>query len=214
MSIKRVYITHTVGCSGWDLDRIFKDTVFRKAIHTHQKYEHGVKMLDWDFKKPDPERHLEMAKRYDFEVVMAPDIWTAEDKNKTLKIADKLENYVDRVVIPIHYYDDDLAGYELAYPNARKFNPKAGWRLGLISEFKDYVTHILGGSPHSQLKLAKYFPNLKSLDGNLVFWCAVHYGKYWDWGWKKPEEPLKNEEIFRISIQNMMRALKEADTDE
>ena len=209
MRIERIYITHTVYCSGWNLDNILENTIFRKAMHTHQKYETGIKMLDWDFKKPDHEEHLQKAKTYDFEVVMAPDVWSEEDINFSRKMADKLSKYVDRVVIPIHYYDENLSGYELAYPNARKFNPKAGKNLSLLWEFRDQVTHILGGSPHSQLKLAKHFPNLKSLDGNLIFWSAVHYGRFWDWGWKKPHEQLSNEEIFKISVRNFQKAIEE-----
>ena len=207
MRIERIYITYTAYCSGWNLDNIFENTIFKKAMHTHQRYEQGVEMLDWDFKKPDIEEHLLKAKTYDYEVVMAPDIWKAEDIDYTLQIVHKLYDFVDRVVIPIHYYDDRLSEYELAFPNAKKFNPNAGKKLSFLWEFKNNVTHILGGSPHSQLKLARHFPNLKSLDGNLIFWSAVHYGRFWMWGWKKPQHHLTNEEIFKISVMNFQSAV-------
>jgi len=207
MSIKRIYITHTCYCSGWDLDNIFSGTLFAKAIHTNQKWEEGVKMLDWDFRKPNWIKHIRKARDYDFETVMAPDVHSEKDVEFAIRCADKLLKYCDRVVIPIHYYDKRLEDYELAYPNARKFNPSCRINLGFVWDFIDNITHILGGSPHSQLKLAQYFPKLKSLDGNLIFWCAVHYGKFWDWGWKK-HEGMTNYECFAISVKNFDRAVK------
>ena len=214
MKIERIYITHTCYCSGWNLDGIFENTIFRKAIHTNQKWEEGVEMLDWDFRRPNWSEHIRKAREYDFECVMAPDVHSEKDVDFAVKCADKLLKYCDRVVIPIHYYDERLEGYELAYPNALKFNKDARASLGHISEFAEQVTHILGGSPHLQLKLAKYFPNLKSLDGNLIFWCAVHYGKYWDGKWVKPNPPLTNEECFKLSVYKLDRLLRRLMSDD
>jgi hypothetical protein len=214
MRIERVYITHTCYCSGWNLDGIFRNTIFRKAIHTNQRWEEGVKMLDWDFRKPNWIRHIRKARDYDFECVVAPDVHSEKDVGFTVRCANKLLKYCDRVVIPIHYYDKRLKDYELAFPNANKFNPNARRHLGFITDFAEQVTHILGGSPHSQLKLAEYFPNLKSLDGNLIFWCAVHYGKYWDGKWVKPNSQLTNEECFKKSVYNLDRLLRSVMSDD
>jgi len=164
-------------------------------------------MLDWDFKKPNWSKHIRKARDYDFECVMAPDVTSKDNVEFTMRCADKLLKYCDRVVIPIHYYDERLVEYELAFPNALKFNKQAKQRLGFVGEFAEQVTHILGGSPHAQLKLAKYFPNLKSLDGNLIFWCAVRYGKYWDGKWIK-SNGLTNEECFKISVNNLNELLQ------
>ena len=211
IKLKRIYITHTCYCSGWDIDSVFSGTVFAKAIHTNQKWEEGVKMMDWDFRRPKWRRHIEKAMKYDFETIMAPDIFSEKDVERSLRCADKLLKYCDRVVIPIHYWDKRLKEYELAYPIATKFNPKSRKNLNvLISDFAESVTHILGGSPHSQLELAKYFPNLKSLDGNLIFWCAVHYGKYWDGRWKK-QKGMTNFECFALSVRNLNRVVVKND---
>lgn len=206
MRIKRVYITHTCYCSGWDIDSIFEGTLFAKAIHTNQKYEDGVKMLDWDFRKPDWSRHLEKVRNHDFECVMAPDVASESDVNPTLDYVEKLLDHCNRVVIPIHYYDERLEGYELAYPNAKKFNVNARKELGLIFEFSGSVTHILGGAPQSQLRMRDYFPNLRSLDGNLIFWCAVWYGQYWDGRWCK-QTGMTNQECFALSVKNLNKAV-------
>ncbi len=210
--IQRVYISHTSKCDGWkDLDEIFCGTIFRKAMRTNQRWEKEIKMMDWDFKRPNWSEHIRKAREYDFECVMAPDVRSEKDVDFSMKCADKLLKYCDRVVIPIHYYDSRLEGYELAYPSKTKFNPSAGKNLGFISEYAGQVTHILGGSPQSQLELATYFPNLKSVDGNLIFWCAVYYGRYWDLrarAWRKPHTQIPNEECFRISVYNVNEALR------
>ncbi len=210
MKIKRVYISHTNYCSGWNLDQILDGTVFRKAIRTNQRYEVGVKMLDWDFKKPNLGEHLLKAKIYDFELVMAPDVYCERDVDFATKVADKLLKYCERVCIPIHYYDRRLSDYELAYPNATLFNSQRCKNLNvLITEFADSVTHILGGTPNKQLYLAKnYFKNVVSLDGNVLFWAAIKYGKYWDCGWKKPDKQLENKELFRLSVQNLNKIIR------
>jgi len=205
------YIAHTAYCSGWDLDSILEGTKIKKSIKTNQKWgdENPPKMMDWDFKNPNWEKHLQRTKKHNFEVVMAPDVKSPEDVPDVLRKVDQLKDHVPRVVIPIHYYDDRLAGYELAFPNATKFNPDRGSELPFIDFFRDEVTHVLGGSPKQQFAFARYFPSLKSLDGNMIFWAAVHYGKYWDNGWHKPDEHKTNEEIFKISVQNINKKLVE-----
>jgi len=208
--IKRVFISHTNYCSGWNLDEILDGTVFRKAIKTNQRYEQNVKMLDWDFKKPNLHEHLLKAKLYDFELVMAPDVASERDVSFATKVADKLLKYCKRVCIPIHFFDKRLQDYELAYPNATKFNKQRCKNLNLLlTEFADNVTHILGGTPEKQLYLAKnYFKNVKSIDGNMLFWAAVKYGKYWDKGWKKPPTQLENRELFNLSVQNLNKIIR------
>lgn len=207
----KVYITHTAYCSGWELDNILNKTIFEKSINTHQTWgeEKMPKMLDWDFKNPDWEEHLRKTKEYDFEIVMAPDCWKRNVK-ESLKKTEILNNHSRRVVLPIHYYSEDLMEeFELAYPNASGFNKEAGKDLPLVSSFGKYITHILGGSPHSHLDLSGYFPNLESVDGNQIFWVAVHFGKYWkDGSWIKPEPELTNEECFRKSVENVDKKFK------
>lgn len=207
MEIERIYITHTCYCSGWGIDSIFEDTIFAKAIHTNQKHEDGVKMLDWDFRKPNWERHLHKVKTHDFECVMAPDVQNKDEVDQVIDYTEKLLNHCDRIVIPIHYFDERLEGYELAYPNAKKFNANAKKELGFSWDFSKHVTHILGGSPQSQLRQSNYFPNLKSLDGNLIFWCAVWYGQYWNGRWVK-QTGMTNQECFALSVMNLNKAVR------
>jgi len=87
-------------------------------------------------------------------------------------------------------------GTEFLHNDMRKVSSE------LLSSFGP--VDVLIGSPHSQLELAAYFPNLKTVDGNQAFWCAVRFGKYWDGGWKKPSPPLSNADCFSESVRNIM----------
>ena len=213
MGIERVYLSHTQYCSGWDLDKIIEDTIFEKSITTHRHTispdEKPPKMLDWDFKNPDYITHLKLAKKYDLEVVMAPDIWNEKEVERILNYVEKLQKFCPRVVIPVHYYDERLEDYELAYPMPAKFNPESGKNLPPLWKWNDKVTHLLGGSPQKQFERMKYFPNVSTLDGNLIFWCAVQFGEYWEDGkWVKPEPRLTNKECFIRSVENLNSCLQ------
>lgn len=211
MTIERIYISHTIGCSGWNLDKIYEGTIFRKAITTKQTWEEGVKMLDWDFKHPNSKKHIRLAREHEFEVVMAPDIWNKSMLDYVLSIVGKLFNYCKRVVIPIHYYCEELEDFELAFPNTTKFNPESGKNLPFMGFWQNQVTHILGGTPERQLSYLNYFPNVKSLDGNLIFRGAISYGKYWcpeKPKWRKPIVEIPNQELFKISVMNLDYYLK------
>ena len=222
----RVYISHTAVCTGWDMDAIFKGTCFRKAARTNAVLNKGpaesdVKMLDWDFRgwELNPKKieadHLQNVKEYKFDVVMSMDLFEY-NIDECLAYTKELKKYCDRVLIPVHYFYDELLEYELAYPNANwfasnKYPP---------AKFRPNFTHILGGSPHSQLRLitttqqdlfgnALQFPNIKSIDGNQIFNVAIQAGKYWSPTkphWRKPnyyDHDWTNEEIFKLSVQNL-----------
>ncbi len=222
----KIYISHTAVCSGWDIDSIFKDTCFQKAARTNAVKNKGpaesnVKMLDWDFRgwKKNPGKiekdHLQNVKDYNFDVVMSMDLWK-DNVEECLEYTQKLKKYCNRVLIPVHYFCEELKWEELAYPNANWF---ADNKFPPFEYRKDF-THILGGSPQSQLKLIKTkqkdlhgyslkFPNIKSIDGNQIFNVAIKAGKYWipiKPYWIKPfpfDKDWTNEEIFKISVRTL-----------
>ena len=206
----QIFCSHSVGCAGWDMESIFKETEFQTGCRTMRFKDADigkVKMLDWDYlehkKKPDKvkEHHLELVKEHDFDVVMSMDIWN-HNIEECFKYTDTLLKYSDRVLIPVHYYTDRLKNYELAYPNANWFtNNKT-----IPREYKDNFTHVLGGSPQTQYKLKDDFKNLKSVDGNQIFNVAIRAGKVWypeKPYWRKPIEFTLTEEIFRKSVKNL-----------
>jgi len=220
----KIYLSHSVGCAGWDMEGIFKNTLFQTGCRTSRFKEADkgkVKMLDWDFLEweKDPEKienlHLKLVQENKFDVVMSMDLFDY-NVEECLDYTKELKKYCKRVLIPVHYYTEELQWEELAYPNANWFTknkyPPAKYR-------KD-ITHILGGSPHSQLRLitttqqdlfgnALQFPNIKSIDGNQIFNVAIKVGRYWSPTkphWRKPnyyDHDWTNEEIFKLSVQNL-----------
>jgi hypothetical protein len=215
MSTFRVYISHTTYCSGWDMDGIFRGTLFAKACRTGrwqkgQWGEDGIKMLDWDFTISDADLHFAIAETQPgLEVVMAPDLFRHTDVDCLLDFAARLCEFVPRVVIPVHCVDEAVlkSGFELAYPLAAETSKSGDFVVGFdgwLGHVAPHVTHILGGSPHRQMEMAGYFPNLKSVDGNSLFQAATRYGAFWNGKWVKTtgwKHRPHNEEAFRRSVR-------------
>lgn len=206
------YIAHTSECTGWDLDDILKDTMFKKSARTWRfpKIE-KVHMLDWDFRRIEQRgfletwvRHLDLTVKNNLDVVMSPDYFPNDDWTNIFDYYEILRKHNERVVMPIHTTIPDGYDIEIAWPMGVWTQDYAP-----IWEVQDAVTHLLGGSPHAQLRFSHYFPNLKSIDGNQAFWCASRFGKYWRKRWIKPEPPMTNEECFRESVRNITNAWEE-----
>ena len=207
--IEAAFIAHTSECTGWDLDDLLEGTIFKKSARTWRfPKNENIQMLDWDFRRLEKKgidqtwmRHADIVLENSIEVVMSPDLWSdnfAWAYDRYLELSDICE----RVVMPVHV------------PVPEGYDIEISWPMGVWTEdyvavwdVQDMVTHLLGGSPHAQLEMAKYFPNLKSVDGNQAFWCAVRFGKYWEKGrWTSPESQITNEECFRKSLNNITNA--------
>lgn len=216
--IEAVYISHTQECSGWDLDSIIEGTAFKKGCRTmrfpRNEEAETIKMLDWDFREAKNdfskvwERHLEISKSYDFEIIFAPDSFTWSDSLDIIDRVKTLKQYCKRIVVPLHGYFSEYETLELGFPIAGGFNPapKNWW----LWDLKEKFTHILGGSPHTHLRMLHFLPKISTVDGNQMFWCAVRFGKYWDGKWIKPKQPLSNEECFKLNVANFQKVLEVA----
>lgn len=217
----KIYISHSVGCAGWDMEAIFSQTSFQTGCRTSRfkPVDKGhVQMLDWDFlewqKTPGKieKHHLQLTKENEFEVVMSMDLWP-DNIHKCLRYTDKLRKYCDRVLIPVHHFTPELIDYDLAYPNANWF---AG-NLYPPADYRDLMKHILGGSPQSQIKHltttqqdlfghSLKLRNVESIDGNQIFNVAIRAGKLWSPTkpyWVKPQTPMTNEQIFAESVTRL-----------
>jgi len=159
-------------------------------------------MLDWDFRKIETrgldhtwKKHLQIVKDHKPEVVMAPDLWRDNWKFALRKYR-VLDRICDRVVMPVHVKPKRI-DLNLAWPMGVWTEDHVG-----VWEVSDQVTHLLGGSPHAQIEMSGYFPNLRSVDGNQIYVIALRFGKYWNRRWIKPDPQLTTEECFRRSIRN------------
>ena len=206
--IDAIYTTHTCRNSGWDIDEIFEGTIFKLSAPTWRiPKDKPFQMLDWDFRQIEKRgldqtwlRHSNIALKHDLEVVMTPDLWFnnwgwAYDRYCELK------SICNRVVMPVHIPPQDY-DIEVAWP-------MGVWTKDSVAvwDVSDKVTHLLGGSPHAQLEMSNYFPNLQSVDGNQIFFIAIRFGKYWKKGrWINSDPPVSREECFRRSVTNISDA--------
>lgn len=76
-----------------------------------------------------------------------------------------------------------------------------------VWEFDGWPVHLLGGSPHAQMRLRNYL-RVVSADGNMINRVAMSYGKFWfDGTWINvgtvADMPY---EAFRRSCENTMAA--------
>jgi hypothetical protein len=206
---------------------IYEGTNFKLGCRTSRfrgVKDKNIQMLDWDYLewKKTPEkienRHIEIIKEYDIEVVMSMDLWDYNIQ-EALDYANKLQKHANRVLIPVHYYCRELLNYELAYPNANWFNKN----VFPSHEYRDNIKHILGGSPQSQIEhlttiqqdiegYSKRFKKVESIDGNQLFNCAVHNGKEWFPNkpyWRNHGNEIPNEEKFKNSVKRFDKKIKE-----
>lgn len=225
----RIYMSYSIGFNDWNFDELHKGTDVRLGCPTMRFREDkdGIKMLDWDYrewkKRPAKveERHLDIVKNHDLEVVMSMDAWP-DNVERCIEYTRELLEHVDRVLIPFHVLDPRLLEFDLAYPNANWFSSN----VFPTKEFRKKVTHVLGGSPSSQVSLcttdqrdlhgdAVRFPNIDSVDGNQIFNAAFITGKYWSEKrphWRKPKgAQLTVQQIYKVSIDNITQTWNAAD---
>jgi len=60
---------------------------------------------------------------------------------------------------------------------------KHGGTSLMVSEFYGWPVHLLGGSPHEQVKLWRYLPNVVSADGNMAMKMATRFCAFYDYNY-------------------------------
>jgi len=54
----------------------------------------------------------------------------------------------------------------------------------MVSEFYSWPVHLLGGSPHAQVNIWRYLPNVVSTDGNMAMKMATSFCAFYDYSYK------------------------------
>lgn len=178
---------------------------------------------DQNWKKPDRERYLAAVREHRPEVATVLD-WEREDQlTEVLGWAEDVAALVETVIIipkvvgGVHRLPRTIGGREvrLGYSVPTKFGGTSvpAW------EFSGWPVHLLGGSPSSQLQVARYL-DIRSADGNLTQKMAVKFGRFWgpnggsnprnrhwpqlrETGWDGPDVPY---EAFRRSCEHVKTA--------
>jgi len=143
---------------------------------------HPPFFADQDWKQPDRTRY--MAELAAHRPVMATVIdWEhAGQRGEVLGWAEEAAQYVERVLIVpkvlggIKTLPRRIGGADvvLAYSVPTKY----GGTFVPVWEFDGWPVHLLGGSPHAQMRLC-YYLNVASVDGNMHQMMATRYCQFW-----------------------------------
>jgi hypothetical protein len=191
-------------------------------------YPYPLTFIDIDYKSKDPEKsfqaHLKRVAKEKPKLATVPDLSDKEvslkDIERAIAQANQLKNYCEIVlVVPklsgqIELLPTDLAiGYSIPTSYGGAQYP--------IWELSGRRVHLLGGSPHEQIKIYRYVQSIGqvlSVDGNYAQKIAIERCKFWQRGGRNGgqwvEWPVEGKdqyyEAFRRSCRNIRQAwLKE-----
>lgn len=180
---------------------------------------HDVYFADQDWKSPNIDKYIKELNKYKPKVATVLDLERTEQFNEVMMWVDKVSTVVDTIiVIP------KISGIINSIPrtvNGSKIRlgysvpTKYGGTTVDIQEFNDWPVHLLGGSPHQQMKLFSKM-NVESVDGNMHKKIAINFSKFWEkkdsragGTWKRLEEFSGREKIlktFEMSCVNIFNA--------
>jgi len=205
--------------------KIAMDYGFRAGARLPWTMHYPVYFADQDWKKPDRKRYMYALMEHHPIMATVLDWENREQLLEVLDWADEVSKYVDKIVI----IPKVIGGVRLIPKLIRNKEVFLGYSVPTkyggtqvpIKEFGDRPVHLLGGSPHTQMKLANIM-NVVSCDGNMAsklasircaYWVpgtAIHaHDKYWPTleeadGWKMGEGAPY--EAFRRSCNNIRSA--------
>jgi hypothetical protein len=149
---------------------------FRSDDNHHADRLGPVCLLDIDWKKPNWDRHLALARRYRPWLAAVPDILNADDTDRAMEQAEEIASacglgplVIPKVpgVIPRLPREIDGKPLVLGYSVPTSYG---GSELALW-DYRGRPVHLLGGNPRRQLDCMNYL-DVVSADGNLAWRLA------------------------------------------
>lgn len=172
---------------------------------------HPIWFADQNWKKPDRTKYMAALAEHRPHMASVLDLERAEQLDEVLSWAEEAAQWVDVVmVIPkafgiIPFLPRRIGGADVrlgySIPTKHGGTQVPAW------EFDGWPVHLLGGSPHVQMRLRHYL-KVASADGNMINRVAMSYGKFWlDGDWINigtvTDMPY---EAFRRSCDNIIAA--------
>jgi hypothetical protein len=193
-----------VYCAGKNrsFEAIALEAGFRLGAQVPCTVYHDLWFCDQDWKRPNRERYMAALKAHRPHMATVLDLERVDQLGEVLAWAEEAAAYVEQVLIIPKYSGaiDHLprqiggAAVVLAYSVPTQF----GGTEVPIWEFYDWPVHLLGGSPHRQMTLARYL-NVVSTDGNMANKMA-HWGRFWSKE-KGPKGHWRNLREFGIDLE-------------
>lgn len=188
---------------------------------------HDLFFCDQDWKRPNRERYMQALAEHRPAMATVLD-WEQEDQlSEVLSWAEEASAYCERIlIVPKVQGGIDRLPREIGHtPVVLAFSvpTRFGGTPLPLWDFAGWPVHLLGGSPHAQMKYAAHLgaiADVVSADGNMhnrmatqrcQFWCngTARYARdhYWpklsEAGWEGRDAPL---EAFRRSCENIVAA--------
>ena len=146
-------------------------------------YGFPISFVDIEYRKPDFTTHREAVKMHRPKYATVPDLSetevSEEDIVRALAQASQLAQYCEYPLI-VPKLSGQLALIPRQYAIAYSVPTSYGGAKYGIWKLQGRRIHLLGGSPHEQMKLRRYLPEgVKSVDGNMAQLMAVKFAKFW-----------------------------------
>lgn len=180
---------------------------------------------DHDWKNPNRAVYMQAIKQHRPNLATVLDWQYSNQLHDVLEWAEEMAPYVDTIVVPLKVSDEvDKLPHVVGGKRTRlgySVKTNYGETDVPLREFKGWDVHLLGGSPHSQMKYRQYL-NVKSADQNMIGKMS-HMCKVWVPGTAKGRNRLwgalrdlagyqqgrdSNLEAFRRSCKNYMAVWK------
>lgn len=210
-------------CAGSNpmLARVAQEEQWLLGVRSDRKdYDFPIHFVDVEYRQPDFARHLARVKALRSWAAIVPDLSdTAVDRQdvaRAVKQAEQLRRFC-RFPFIVPKLPGQIALIPREFPIAYSVPTSYGGALYPWWELEARQAHLLGGSPHMQMRLYRYITNIAqvvSADGNMTQKLAISHAKYWQGGrWLSHPEAGKRQDLYpdclRRSLCNIRQTWRE-----
>jgi len=192
-------------CSGGNepLMKIAYDAGFLLGIRSDRRsYGLPISFVDIEYRHPDFDAHLAVVARLKPRYATVPDLSEIEvceqDIERAVNQAELLRSYCDHPLI-VPKLSGQLAFIPPEYAIAYSVPTSYGGAKYGVWKLSGRRIHLLGGSPHMQMKLYRYLSGeVMSADGNMAQLMATRFARYWQGGkWvSHPERHTGTKDLY------------------
>jgi hypothetical protein len=147
-----------------------------------------IYFADQNWRKPNRVAYISALEKYRPFIASVMDWERAEQLPEVLEWAEEAAKFVGGVmIIPKVQNGVSLLPRVIGGKSVRlgySVPTSHGGTELMVSEFYGWPVHLLGGSPHAQVNIARYLPNVISVDGNMAMKMATQFAAFYCPEWK------------------------------
>lgn len=202
-------------CAGSNptLAQIAQEEQWMLGVRSDRKdYNFPISFVDIEYRAPDFGKHLARVKALKPWAAVVPDlsdkVVDKADVARAVKQAEQLRKHCYFPFI-VPKLPGQIALIPREFPIAYSVPSSYGGALYPWWELEARQVHLLGGSPHMQMRLYRYMSNLAvvvSADGNMTQKLAISHAKYWQAGqWVKHPEAGQQQDLYPDCLRRSLR---------